>query len=52
MCLAVYIASSNPLKLIDWEKSKRDFYVTNLSTHESPVMKQFALPNVYYAGSD
>lgn len=49
MCFAVYIASSKPLKPISWEKTNRDFYVTDLSTHESTVKKQFALPNVYYA---
>jgi hypothetical protein len=52
MCLAVYIASSKPLKTTGRDKANQEFYVTNLSTHELPVKKQFELPNVYYVGSD
>src|SRR4051812_13897629 len=51
MCLALYIASNQPLSLVPYIKDAPSFYVTEISGYELRVKKQFTLPYVYYAGS-
>lgn len=50
MCLAVYIASSIELPTSKWNELVPAFYLEAVSTGEK-IIKQFSLPNVYYAGS-
>lgn len=50
MCLAVYLASSNPLPPIAWDKDAPAFYLEPVPEGEA-VHRQFSLPHVYYAGS-
>jgi len=51
MCLALYIASSEPLQLVAYNECEPTFYVTEVSGYELCVKKQFTLPYLYYAGS-
>jgi hypothetical protein len=51
MCLALYMASSQPLATVRWAKEAPGFYVEELSADDSHVKKQFSLPHIYYAGS-
>ena len=51
MCLAVYVASDVELPLITWDDADRRFYVSELSSREQEVKKQFSLPRVHYAGT-
>jgi hypothetical protein len=50
MCLAVYIASSNLLPPVAWDKDAPAFYLESVPAGEA-VHRQFSLPHVYYAGS-
>ena len=51
MCLAVYIATTQEIPLIAWDKQNPAFHIKALD-HHSHVRKQFDLENVYYAGSN
>ena len=50
MCLAVYLASSLPLRAVAWDKAAPAFYLEPLAEGES-VRKQFSLAYVYYVGT-
>ncbi len=52
MCLAIYIASDEPLPLIVWNEQSPSFHVIDLSEHEQIVRKQFSSPYVYYVGTN
>ena len=51
MCLAIYIASDEPLPLVAWSVQSPAFHVIDLSEREQVVRKQFANPFVYYVGT-
>lgn len=52
MCMAVYIASENPLPLIEWSEKSPAFHVTELKGDpDERVRAQFSKPHVVYAGS-
>jgi hypothetical protein len=51
MCLMVYMAAAEPLRLIDWDDVAPGFYVEALDPDEERVRKQFGRPHVVYAGT-
>ena len=51
MCLGIYIASDEPLPLVEWNPAAPSFSVTPLFDYEAPVREQFTRPNIVYAGS-
>ena len=51
MCLSVYLASDQPLPLIEWNEEKPSFYVKGLTPSEELVKIQFDIPHIYYLGS-
>ena len=51
MCLALYLASSRPLPIIDWDPDHPAFHVIYPSETAAAVRKHFRYENVYYAGS-
>jgi hypothetical protein len=51
MCLMVYIASDQPLPLIEWSENAPTFWVGELGEYDEPVRKQFTKAYVYYLGS-
>jgi hypothetical protein len=50
MCLALYIASDQPLTLIPWRDDRPAFHVTELKPEQEHVRRQFSHPHVYFAG--
>jgi hypothetical protein len=51
VCLAVFIASDQPLVLVPWDESSPAFNVVPLSEHEEIVRQQFSLAHTVYAGA-
>ena len=51
MCLAVYIASDQPLPLVHWSPTDPGFYVRPVDEMDNGVGEIFSVPFVYYAGS-
>ena len=51
MCLAVFIASDQPLALVPWDEALPTFNVVPLSEHEHVVRQQFSLAHAVYAGA-
>lgn len=51
MCMMVYIASDEPLPLIEWQEKLTPFCVSVLSNGEKRVCRQFTKQYVAYAGS-
>lgn len=51
MCLAVFIASDQPLVLVPWDEASPAFNVVPLSEHEEAVRRQFSLAHTVYAGA-
>lgn len=51
MCMAVYLASDKPLRLVTWDEADPRFNVTDLTEQEAGVRQQFTKPFVYYAGA-
>ncbi len=51
MCTAIYIASDQPLPLVEWDEAAPAFYVTGLDEDAQVVRQYFAGENVYYVGS-
>ncbi len=49
--MVVYIASRSPLPLVAWRQEAPAFNVTELTEHEQPVRRFFALPHIRQAGS-
>lgn len=49
MCLAVYLASSQPLATSEWNEKAPAFYLK--AADGDSVRGKFSLPHVYYAGS-
>ena len=49
--MVVYIGSRSPLPLILWQQEAPAFNVTELTEHEVPVYRHFAMPHVRQAGS-
>lgn len=49
MCLAVYLASSQPLATSEWNENAPAFYLREADG--DPVCRQLSLSHVYYAGS-
>jgi hypothetical protein len=47
----IYVASDNPLPMIEWQENITPFSVSELSEDEKSVIKQFTKPFVAYAGS-
>ena len=50
MCLAVYVASSVELDIIQWSERAPGFHLEQAPKRDK-VVRQFALPHVYYVGS-
>lgn len=51
MCLAVYVAGSEVLPLVAWDRHAPAFYVEEVRARDRVVCRQFTLPHVYYVGS-
>jgi hypothetical protein len=51
MCLAVYVASSEALPLIAWNRHAPAFYVEEIKARDRVVCRQFTVAHVYYVGS-
>ena len=51
MCIVIYVGSRSPLSLITWREDAPAFNVTELTEHERPVCRYFAVPHVRQAGS-
>jgi hypothetical protein len=51
MCLALYLAASQELPVIAWDKSNPAFHVIRLPKNAEGVRKHFHSDYVYYAGS-
>jgi hypothetical protein len=51
MCLAVFIASDQPLPLVGWDEAEPAFNVMPVSEHEEVVRRQFSLAYAVYAGA-
>lgn len=51
MCLMLYLASDQPLPLVDGAESKAAFSLTNLHDTEDRVRGQFSESNVYTVGA-
>src|SRR5947207_365863 len=51
MCLALYLAASQELPIIAWDKENPGFHVIRLPKEAEAVRKHFRSDYVYYAGS-
>jgi hypothetical protein len=51
MCLALYLAASQELPVIPWDKTNPGFHVIRLPKEAESVRKHFRSDYVYYAGS-
>jgi hypothetical protein len=51
LCLAVFIASDQPLVLVPWDETAPAFNVVPVSEHEQIVCQQFSLVHTVYAGA-
>ena len=51
MCLALYLAASQELPVIAWDKANPAFHVIRLPKNAEGVRKHFHSEYVYYAGS-
>jgi len=51
MCLALYLAASQELPVIDWDQENPAFHVIRLPKEAEAVRKHFRSPFIYYAGS-
>jgi hypothetical protein len=51
MCLAVYLASNNPLNLVNKVEGEISFYIRDLEESENFVYQNFTKRFVYYVGS-
>ena len=51
MCMAFYLASSEPLTPKAWDPENPALHVAALHDKDKPVLSHFSLPNVYYVGS-
>ena len=51
MCLALYLAASQELPVIAWDKANPGFHVIRLPKDAEAVRKHFHSDYVYYAGS-
>jgi hypothetical protein len=49
--MALFIASDQPLPLIEWQESEPAFNVQRMSDGEEGVRRHFSKPNVYYLGA-
>ena len=52
MCLALYLAASQALPVIAWDKTNPAFHVIRLPKDAEAVRKHFHSDYVYYAGSE
>ena len=51
MCLALYLAASEPLPVIAWDPKKPAFHVIPLPEDKEDVRRLMAYPHIYYVGS-
>lgn len=51
MCLAVYLASDQPLPLIAWNEQAPGFHVDALAKDDQAVIRQFQMAYVCYMGA-
>lgn len=49
--MMVYVASDYPLPTTTWDAAEPRFHVTELSSRDESVRREFSKPYVYYVGS-
>lgn len=51
MCLAVYIAHSQPLPSKPWDESNPSIFIKELNEQDRLIQDKFTLKHIYYLGS-
>ncbi len=51
MCMMIYLAADQPLRMVDWNEADPGFYVSAPAPDEERVRCQFEKQSVVYAGS-
>jgi hypothetical protein len=51
MCMAIYLAANEALRLVEWDDAAPGFHTLELQSGEEQVRSQFAKRHVVYAGS-
>jgi hypothetical protein len=51
MCTTIYIASGEPLPLVEWDESSPGFHMRSLDDRDREVRKHFRAAHVYSVGS-